>query len=279
MVHRIRKLRVYGLVGKSGTGKSFRSQLLLEKYHIDILIDDGLIIKNQRIIAGRSAKKEETYLSAVRVALFEHGAHQKEAIHCLKSHKWRNLLVLGTSVRMIEKICAQLKIPQPRTLIDIEHIASRDEIASALKHRTTQGVHMIPIPSIEVRRRHPRLNMDSMRLFFQKKVLRFWKKKTAYEKTIVRPTFSSGHSLSISETALSQMLMHCAQEFDASININRVSLQPEEEGYLVDLYLNTPYQHANSSSMYHLRQYMITHIQQHSQISLKSINIIVHSIK
>ena len=57
---------VFALVGESGTGKSFRSKLLAEKYGIDALIDDGLLIQNDKILAGHSAKREKTYMGAVR---------------------------------------------------------------------------------------------------------------------------------------------------------------------------------------------------------------------
>ena len=54
-------ITVYALVGESGTGKSFRSRLLAEKYGINAIIDDGLLIQDEKIIAGHSAKREKTY--------------------------------------------------------------------------------------------------------------------------------------------------------------------------------------------------------------------------
>ena len=41
----LKPVTVYALVGESGTGKSFRSKLLAEKYGIDYIIDDGLLIQ------------------------------------------------------------------------------------------------------------------------------------------------------------------------------------------------------------------------------------------
>ena len=48
---------VYGMSGKSGTGKSFNAHLILEKYNITALLDDGLLIIAGDIVAGISAKK------------------------------------------------------------------------------------------------------------------------------------------------------------------------------------------------------------------------------
>ena len=57
-----RSITVFALVGESGTGKSFRAKLLAEKYGIEAMIDDGLLIKDDKILAGKSAKHEKTYI-------------------------------------------------------------------------------------------------------------------------------------------------------------------------------------------------------------------------
>ena len=46
-----RHIQVYALVGESGTGKSFRSKLLAEEYGIHAIIDDGLLIQDEKIVA------------------------------------------------------------------------------------------------------------------------------------------------------------------------------------------------------------------------------------
>ena len=62
--------KTMALVGKSGTGKSFRAQLIAEKFGIELLIDDGLLIHEQKIVAGKSAKRENGEMAAVKPALF-----------------------------------------------------------------------------------------------------------------------------------------------------------------------------------------------------------------
>jgi len=56
----IKGVRVYALVGASGTGKSFRAKLVAQKYGIDMIIDDGLLIRGDTLLAGRSAKKSSS---------------------------------------------------------------------------------------------------------------------------------------------------------------------------------------------------------------------------
>ena len=57
----LKGIQVYALVGESGTGKSFRAKLVAQKYRIDLIIDDGLVIKDDKIIAGYSAKREKSF--------------------------------------------------------------------------------------------------------------------------------------------------------------------------------------------------------------------------
>ena len=56
----MRGVRVFALVGESGTGKSFRAKLVAQKYGIDMIIDDGLLINGDAIIAGKSAKDRKS---------------------------------------------------------------------------------------------------------------------------------------------------------------------------------------------------------------------------
>ena len=72
---KLKGVTVYALVGRSGTGKSYHSKLVAAKYHIDLVIDDGLLIKGNRILAGHSAKQDSDFLAAVRTAVFDDEEH------------------------------------------------------------------------------------------------------------------------------------------------------------------------------------------------------------
>ena len=99
----IRPKEIYGLVGAPGTGKSFRAKLLAQKHGIEAIIDDGLLIKEDKILAGHSAKREKNYLAAVRVALFDDKPHRDEIAKALqKLSKIKKILILGTSEKMVQ---------------------------------------------------------------------------------------------------------------------------------------------------------------------------------
>ena len=63
-------IKVYAFVGPSGTGKSYRAQMVSGAYGINFIIDDGLLVKENGIVAGTSAKKAPTKVETVRRALF-----------------------------------------------------------------------------------------------------------------------------------------------------------------------------------------------------------------
>ena len=56
-------LKVYALVGPSGTGKSHRALWVAKENNIEYIVDDGLLIKGNEIIGGKSAKREITRIS------------------------------------------------------------------------------------------------------------------------------------------------------------------------------------------------------------------------
>ncbi len=46
-----KRIQVFALVGESGSGKSFRAKLVAQKYGIELIIDDGLLIRNNHILS------------------------------------------------------------------------------------------------------------------------------------------------------------------------------------------------------------------------------------
>ena len=64
------RIKTYAFVGPSGTGKSYRAQMVANENDINYIIDDGLLIKNNAVVAGTSAKKAPTKIETVKHALF-----------------------------------------------------------------------------------------------------------------------------------------------------------------------------------------------------------------
>ena len=62
-------MEVVAFVGPSGTGKSHRAIGVAFDNKCDAIIDDGLLIKGTRILAGTSAKNEGNRIQAVKRAI------------------------------------------------------------------------------------------------------------------------------------------------------------------------------------------------------------------
>ena len=88
------KIQVYAFVGPSGTGKSYRAQMVASEYNIRYIIDDGLLIKDNEVIAGESAKKAPTKIETVKEALFLDNNQSEEIKKAFRKYKPESLLIL-----------------------------------------------------------------------------------------------------------------------------------------------------------------------------------------
>ena len=95
---------VIALVGPSGTGKSHRALLVAHKHQADAIIDDGILIKDGKIVGGHSAKKEKSRIMAVRRAIFVLPGHAEEVKAAIAESQPHRILVLGTSENMVHKM-------------------------------------------------------------------------------------------------------------------------------------------------------------------------------
>ena len=275
----IKRIKVFALIGESGTGKSFRAKLVAQKYGIDYIIDDGLLIKENRILAGHSAKKEKTFLAAVKMALFDDKSYRDEVARKLQREKIKRILLLGTSEKMVFKIAARLQLPSPSKIIKIEDIASQDEIERAIRTRRIEGKHVIPVPSIEVKRSYPNIFYDAIRIFKRRKVPgNIGPIPRVHEKSVVRPEYSKRGKVIISEAALSQMVIHCVDEYNQDIRIKRILVKDDDMGYRLVITIDVPYGIQLGGNIHELQQYIIDNIERYTGILIEEVNIIIDKI-
>ena len=271
-----RGVRVFALVGGSGTGKSFRAKLVAQKFGIDMIIDDGLLISGDAIVAGKSAKREKLYMAAVKTALFHEKAHRDEVARVLQKTRWKKILIIGTSEKMTMKIAERLQIPYPAKTIKIEDIASREEIDTAIRARKVEGKHVIPVPAIEIKRSYPRIFYDSIRVFLQRNLSPGGlTTPKLYEKSVVRPEFSKRGRVAISESALSQMVIHCIDEFDDAIRIQKITVRSDSQGYRLIVVIEVPFGSQLSGKIHNLQQYIIDNIERFTGILIEEVNLVI----
>lgn len=226
-------MEVYALTGQSGTGKSYKAFLVARDKDIEYIIDDGLLIGGVRVIAGQSAKREKTRIASVRRALFSDPVHRERVKKALDEIKPDKLLILGTSHKMIYEIIKALELPEPKEIIEIESISTEKEIELARKSRREDGKHVIPVPTVEVKKDFSGYFIDSLKIFSKK-----GRSTSFVEKTIIRPTFSYLGKYELSKGALSQMINICLSKFERVNKIVKLKMENKSEGVIIDMDLS-----------------------------------------
>ena len=274
----LKGVQVYALVGKTGTGKSFRAQLVAQKYGIDMLIDDGLLIKDQKILAGRSAKREKTRLAAVKTSIFMDHEHAEKVIKVLERENFKRILLIGTSEKMVKKVAQRLNLTHPHKIISIEAVATEDEINEARKSRINDKNHIIPAPAVEVKFNYPFIFFKSVKVFF-KKNFPFHKRQKMFEKSVVKPQYSEKGQIAISETVLGQMVSHCVKEFDSRLKIERIIVERGKYSYSLEIVLDIPFDVQISGTMHKLQSYVIESIERFAGLILDEVNVTVGKLE
>ena len=218
-------MRVLAFVGPSGTGKSYRAQLVARENNIHYIIDDGLLINENEVLAGTSAKKAPTKIETVKHALFIEEKEQADMKKAFKKYKPDSLLILGTSDKMIQKIIESLDLPPLEKTIYINEVATEEEMEKARNIRVTQGKHVIPVPTFEIKKDFSGYILDPLQIFKSKG-------GTPYisEKSIIRPTFSYMGNFTISDTVFRQILEYLASKTPGIYKIQKIRVDNFGEG-------------------------------------------------
>ena len=164
----LKDIKVYAFVGPSGTGKSYRAQYVAGENNVSYIIDDGLFIKDNEVIAGTSAKKAPTKIETVKHALFQTEAERREIQAAIKKYKPESIMILGTSDNMVYKIAENLGLPKVSKIIRIDEIATQEEIETARRIRVTEGKHVIPVPTFEIKKDFSGYILDPLQIFKSK---------------------------------------------------------------------------------------------------------------
>lgn len=219
-------MKVYALVGKSGTGKSYQAQNLCRELKIKGIIDDGLFIYENKVISGISAKRQDTKIGAVKTALFHKDEHQREVAASLKKVNPKKLLIIGTSDGMVSRIAARLELPEISETIYITDITTEEERAIAYKQRHEHGKHVIPAPAFQLKRQFSGYFMSPLLLW------KDWNasKSGMAEKSVVRPTYSYMGDYKLSDKVFADIVNCVGAEIKGVAEISRVIAVTVSEG-------------------------------------------------
>lgn len=224
---------IYGLVGKSGTGKSYQAMNLCKEMGIESIIDDGLFIFGNSILEGTSAKRQSTKVAAIKTALFTDEEHRKAVVDKIRQVSPDSILVLGTSEKMIHRIAGRLELPELERIIYIEEITTEEERETARKQRHELGKHIIPVPTFQLKREFSGYFLDPLR------IIRGWRggRAAVSEKTVVRPTYSYLGDYSISDKVIGDVIYYLGGKIQGVDSITKVTVENNTDGLKINISL------------------------------------------
>lgn len=285
-------LQVFAFFGPSGTGKSFRAKLVAQKYHIKAIIDDGLLIYEDNILAGHSAKLEDSYMGAVRVALFDDKKHRDSVALAIQQKQLKKILLLGTSEKMVNKIAMRLQLPLPEKYIRIEDIATPQQIEEARISRQIEGKHVIPVRAYEVKEdgKYSRIFVTKVKVRLSKKKFfrHFFKNEEKknqlevnaklFEKSVVRPAFSVTARKNISHAHLASLAAGAIAVFNSTIRLKSLNIKADKTGYRFFVTIDVPFGEPLTELSKNLKAYVTSSIEKKTGILLEDISIIVDHV-
>ena len=271
---------VIALVGPSGTGKSHRALWVAQKNGADAIIDDGILIKDGKVIGGHSAKKEKNRIMAVRRAIFVLPGHASEVRYAIAASQPRRILLLGTSENMVQKIAKALKIGPVSKIIRIEDIASKKDMEIAQYHRLRRGEHIIPVPTIELKPHFSGYLIDPIKSFFKTSSS---KRRRLGERSIVRPVFSYYGKLVIDDSVIKSIVHIVAEKLQevyrvGSTHVKHLFNGDDDLGIMVSIEIVFAYGHTIAEAMERLRKEVQAEIERMTGMVVHEINILVKSL-
>ena len=269
------KIKVYAFVGPSGTGKSYRAQMVAGEYNIHYIIDDGLFIKDNEVIAGNSAKKAPTKIETVKHALFLTEEEKQDIKKAIKKYKPESILILGTSDSMVQKIAENLNLPTIEKTIYINEIATEEEMQTAKRIRTTEGKHVIPVPTFEIKKDFSGYILDPLQIFKTK-----GRGKDPYiaEKSIIRPTFSYLGNFTISDAVFRQIIEYLASKTDFIDKILKTRVDKTPMGPDIYMEVNVKYGYNIMQGLADFKDKSKKEIEKLTAMNVQNIDIIAKGI-
>lgn len=272
------KMKTYAFVGPSGTGKSYRAQMVANEKNIKFIIDDGLLISGNEVIAGVSAKKAPTKIETVRNALFQSEDKQKEIQKAIKKYKPDSILILGTSDEMVKRIAENLGFEPISETIYISDVATEEEMEMARNIRVTQGKHVIPVPTFAIKKDFSGYLLDPLQIFKST-----GKGKAPYisEKSIIRPTFSYLGNFKISDTVFKQIIDYVAEKIEGVYKISRTIIKKHEgfdDGIYIYIEVIIEFGYNINDTMTKLKNKIIKEVEKLTAMNVLNMEIVVKGV-
>ena len=132
-----------------------------------------------------------------------------------------------------------MDLPPLEKTIYINEVATEEEMEKARNIRVTQGKHVIPVPTFEIKKDFSGYILDPLQIFKSKG-------GTPYisEKSIIRPTFSYLGKFTISDSVFRQIAERVAKKMPEIYDVSRIRTQNYGDG--ISIYLEVIINYGNN---------------------------------
>ena len=223
-----------------GTGKSYRAQKIAYDNNIETIIDDGLLIKGSRVIEGVSAKTAKTKVQTVKAALFSTEKEQERIRNSIKKERVKSILILGTSDEMVKRIQENLKLPKIEKTIYIQEVSTKEEMEEAVRIRRTEGKHIVPVPTFEIKKDFSGILLDPFRILSRgrKKNKKNKKENAGVERSVIRPAFSYFGKYTIKDKVFKDIIRLVCDRIKGITEISTIRIDKAQNSNDIEISMN-----------------------------------------
>ena len=176
---------------------------------------------------------------------------------------------------MLSKICTNLWLNQPSMLIRIEDVSTEEERRIARSTRLTEGMHTIPVPSMEVKHEFSGYFSDPLSKLRQ----RFDRERGVApmaqdsDRTVVRPTFSSLGSYSISDEALLDLIKIVLKDVPGFAEVTDFKTEKQTYGIMISLDIALFYGYDAQEVLMAVQQKVGMAVEEYTSITTNGVNV------
>ena len=177
---------------------------------------------------------------------------------------------------MVKKIAQNLGLPEISKFIYISEIATEEEMQTAKRIRTTEGKHVIPVPTFELKKDFSGYILDPLQIFKSKGK---GAKPYISEKSIIRPTFSYLGNFTISDSVFRQIIDYMADKTEAIYKIakTRVDTTVDGENIYIEIIILYGYNIMDLVSEFKMK--VKKEIERLTAMNVQSIDVVVKGIQ
>lgn len=194
----------------------------------------GLLINQNKVVCGISAKTEPTKIGSVKAAIFLDENRANTMRKAIKKENIDKLLILGTSDDMVDKIAQNLRLPEIEKRIYIQDIATDEQIEEAKRKRKEEGKHVVPVPTFEIKEQFSGYFLDPLKIFEKKE-------RTYKEKSIIRPTFSYLGNYTISDKVIKDVALNEGRKIIGISRMIKIAIEKFVDGITLDVEIGINY--------------------------------------